>query len=49
MLDGVNVSYTGGVTVGHAAPSTPAAAGLKEAAGKLFDSLGRTVPVLAAQ
>jgi type IV secretory pathway ATPase VirB11/archaellum biosynthesis ATPase len=39
------VSYTGSVTVGHAAPTTPAAASMKDAATRLTDSIGAAVAV----
>jgi len=45
LLDGLLASYSGSVTVGHAAPTTPAAASMKAADGKLFDSLNKAVTV----
>jgi len=45
LLDGTAVTYSGNVEVGAPAPYAPAAASMQAAAGKLFDSTGKAVPV----
>ncbi|MFO1324336.1 MAG: hypothetical protein U1F15_09745 [Burkholderiales bacterium] len=45
LVDGSAVNYTGTVTVGHALPTTPAAASLAAAEGKLFDTTGQAALV----
>lgn len=47
-IDGTALTYTASVTVGASAPSKPAAASMKDAAGKLFDSIGKAATLSTA-